>query len=109
MQLSISIFIDGKSILLDAVHQVLEDASFQTKSPVAIDAWQSAVQMNDWCKQGSNEPALQLFAQKLVTTLSTTLRIDSHGIPNRFKLWDCILLFVHQSSSFKTGLHFYLS
>ena len=96
MQSSMSISIDGKSILLDAVHQVLEDASFRTKSPVAIDAWQSAVQMNDWCKQGSNEPALQLFAQKLVTTLSTTLRIDSHGIPNRFKLWE--LYFTIRSS-----------
>ena len=81
---------------MDAVHQVLEDASFRTKSPVAIEAWQAAVQMNDWCKQDANETALQLFSQKLVTMLTTTLRIDAHGIPNRFKLWE--LYFTIRSS-----------
>ena len=67
------LYLDGKSILLDAVHQVLEDASFRTKSPVAIEAWQAAVQINDWCEQDANETALQLFSQKLVTMLTTTL------------------------------------
>ena len=78
------IHIDGKYILLDAVHQVLEDASFRTKSPVAIiEAWQAAVQMNEWCKKDANESILQQFSQKLATKLTKTLRIDAHGIPNR--------------------------
>ena len=78
------IYIDGKYILLDAVHQVLEDASFRTKSPVAIEAWQAAVHMNEWCKNDANESILQQFSQKLVTKLTKTLRIDAHGIPNRY-------------------------
>ena len=90
------LYLDGKSLVLVAVHQVLEDASFRTKSPVATETWQAAVQMNDWCKQDTNETALQLFSQKLVTMLTTTLRIDAHGISNRFKLWE--LYFTIRSS-----------
>jgi hypothetical protein len=104
----LKIYLDGKSILLDAVHHVLEDASFRTKSPVALEAWRAAAQMKDWCKNDANEPILELFSNELVVKLFKTIQMDAHRIPNRFKLWK-LFFSIRSSKQFTQNWETFLS
>ena len=59
----------GSSVVLAALFDVREDASFTTGSKEASDALEAAKLVKNWCKIEENESVLSVFSSDLVRDL----------------------------------------
>ena len=81
----------GSSVVLAALFDVLEDASFTNCSKEASDALEAAKLVKNWCEIKENQSVLSVFSSDLVRDLQGTFSAPSGRLPlNREKMWRAV-------------------
>ena len=80
--------LDGPGFLYKALQNILDDPTFQTKSPTAITARIGADHLYRWCCNSENYVRLQKFMQDLLEDLNGALVNPSGKALHRDKLWE---------------------
>ena len=70
------------------MQKVLDDPTFQTKSPTAVNTRRAAFHMLQWCSNPDNSVVLQKFAEELTTDLRAALVTPTGKGLQRVKLWE---------------------
>jgi len=70
------------------LQKVLDDPTFNTKSPTAVDARRAAVHMLQWCKHTDNIVVLQKFTEQVMRDLRGALVTPTGKGLRRDKLWE---------------------
>jgi len=58
--------VDTPGLLTEALQQLLDDPTFKTKAPTAVDMRRAAVHMLQWCTNTENRAMLQNFTEYLI-------------------------------------------
>ena len=75
------------SQLLKALHEVLEDETFQFNSRVAKEAREAAVLLLDWIRKAENQPVVTKFLQQMQSRFEESLQFLNPSSINRDRLW----------------------
>ena len=88
------------SVLVEAIGAVLEDPSFSTTSPVAVDALQSSKVIQDWYVSENNTVVVS-FTAELLTDLEGALILPSGR--HLLQFGSSTFVFVHQRLLYLDG------
>ena len=80
--------LDGPSLLHKALQSILDDPTFQTKSPTAFNARIGADHLHRWCCNNENYACVQKFMEDLLGDLNGVLVNPTGKVLHRDKLWE---------------------
>ena len=99
IHLAVFCVLDGPKLLCKALQNILDDPSFQTKSPTAENARIGAEHIPQWSSNPDNYAVLLKFMQGLTGDLKEALVKPSGEVCQRDKVWESYF-YIHSKETF---------